>query len=63
MVDKRKLDCAVDESSADKQICKSDMTEWIYCEKSGDLHLAEPGLTVCWLAGCRADETQASFKF
>ena len=47
---KRKLDGAVDESSADRKILKRDMTVHT-CEKSGGLHLAEPGLTAGWLAG------------
>ena len=38
---KRKLDGAVDKSSADREIRKSNATT---CEKSGGLHLAEPGL-------------------
>ena len=38
---KRKLGGAVDESSADQKILKL----YITCEKSGGLHLAEPGLT------------------
>jgi len=44
MMVKRKLDSAVDESSADHKIHES---KWLYitCEKSGGLHLAEPGLT------------------
>ena len=40
MVVKRKLDGTVDESSPDQQIHKSHTT----CEKSGGLHLVEPGL-------------------
>ena len=45
---KRKLDAAVDESSANQKICKFDATVhnlW----KNGGLHLAEPGLMAGWL--------------
>ena len=41
---KRKLDGAVDESSADLRL-------YITCEKSGGLHLAEPGFTAGWQSG------------
>ena len=41
---KRKLDGTVDESSADQEICKSDATVHIPCEKPGGLLLAELGL-------------------
>ena len=32
------------------------------CEISGALHLAQPGLTAGWLAGCQADEIQVGFE-
>ena len=52
MMVERKLDGAVDESSADQEICKSNaIILCITCGKSGSLHLAELGLTVVWLAG------------
>ena len=44
MIVERKLDGAVDESSADQKICKSDQL-YATCEKSGGLHLVELGLT------------------
>ena len=47
---KRKLDGTVDESSADQKFVNR-MRLYITCEKSGSLHLAEPGLTAGWLAG------------
>ena len=47
---KRKLDGAVDESSADQKYVNWTQL-YITCEKSGSLHLAEPGLTAGWLAG------------
>ena len=50
MMVKRKLDGAVDESSADQEIRKTDAT-YITCEKSGGLHLVELGLMAGWLAG------------
>ena len=53
---KRKLDGAVDESSADQKINKSDAV--LTCEKSGGLHLVEPGLTV----GRLADEIWARLE-
>ena len=38
----------------------------LFCEISGALHLAQPGLTPCWLAGHPsvrlADEIQVNFK-
>ena len=40
---KRKLDGTVDESSADHKIFNP-MELYTTCEKSGGLHLAEPGL-------------------
>ena len=46
---KRKLDGAVDKSSADQK-CISRTQLYITCEKSGGLRLAEPGLTAGWLA-------------
>ena len=50
MMVKRKLDGAVNESSADQQ--------YITCEKSGGLHLAEPGLK----AGRQADKIWARLE-
>ena len=47
---KRKLDGAVHESSADHKI-RNPPQLYITCEKSGDLHLAEPSLTAGRLAG------------
>ena len=41
---KRKLDGAVDRSSADQKFLNR-MRLYATCEKSGGLHLAEPGLT------------------
>ena len=41
MMVKRKLDGAVDESSADQDFHKRGIT----CDRSGGLHLVEPGLT------------------
>ena len=35
---------------------------YITCEKSGGLHLAEPGLTAGWLAGLPADEIWARLE-
>ena len=35
---------------------------YITCEKSGGLHLAEPGLTANWLAGRLADEIWARLE-
>ena len=50
MMVKRKQDGAVDESSEDQKIRKSDATvrdcSYITCEKSEGLYLAEPGLMV-----------------
>ena len=43
MMVKRKLDGTVDESSVDQEICKI-QRDYITCEKSGGLHLVEPGL-------------------
>ena len=51
----RKLDGTVDESSADRKFVNWTRL-YITCEKSGGLHLAEPGLTAGWLAVCPADE-------
>ena len=45
---KRKLNGAVDGSSADKNFVNR-MQLYATCEKSGGLHLAEPGLTAGWL--------------
>ena len=42
---KSKLDGIVNESSADRKIVKLTRL-YVICEKSGGLHLAEPGLTV-----------------
>ena len=42
---KRKLDGAVDEFSVDREKFVTRMQLYITCEKSGGLHLAEPGLT------------------
>ena len=51
MMVKRKLDGTEDESSVDQEIRKSNMTvQYITCEKSGGLHLAELSLTAGWLA-------------
>ena len=47
MMVKRKLDGAVDESSANREIHKSDETEHTL-GKCGGLHLAELGLTAGW---------------
>ena len=47
---KRKLDGAVDESSADGKFVNGTRL-YITCEKSGGLHLAEPGHTAGWQAG------------
>ena len=44
---KRKLDGAVDESSADQKFVNR-MRLYITCEKFGGLHLAESGLTAGW---------------
>ena len=49
---KRKLDGAVDESSADQKFVNGPQL-YITCEKSGCLHLEEPGFTAGWLAGRR----------
>ena len=38
------------------------MRLYITCEKSGGLHLAEPGLTVGWQAGRLTDEIWARFE-
>ena len=47
MMAKSKLDDAVDESSADHEIVYPTQL-YITCEKSGGLHLVEPGLmAVC----------------
>ena len=55
---KRKLDGAVDESSADQKIHEWDATVNITCEISGGLYLVEPGLT----AGRLADEIWARLE-
>ena len=55
---KRKLDGTVDESSADRKFINGTQL-YITCEKSGGLHLAEPGLT----AGRPADEIWARLEF
>ena len=47
---KRKPDGAVDRSSADRKFVNQTRL-YATCEKSGGLHLAEPGLTAGWLAG------------
>ena len=57
MIVKRKLDGTVDEASADRKIRKWERL-YITCEKSGGLHLAEPGLT----AGRLADEIWARLE-
>ena len=57
MMVKRKLDGAVDESSAAKKFVNWTQL-YITCEKSGGLHLAEPGLMAGWLA----DEIWARFE-
>ena len=49
MTVKRKLDGAMDGSSADRKVCKLDVTD-ATCEKSGGLHLVEPSLTAGWLS-------------
>ena len=43
MMVKKKLDGTVDESSVDQEI-RNPLRQCITCEKSGGLHLAEPGL-------------------
>ena len=43
---KRKLDSAVDKSSADYSIFVNLTCLYISCEKSGGLHLAESGVRV-----------------
>ena len=45
---KRNLDGAVEESSVDQKIQKSDtiVHTYVTCEKSGGLYRAEPGLMV-----------------
>ena len=55
---KRKLDGTVDESSADRKIRKS----YVTCEKSGGLHLSEPGLTAGGLS-IRQTKFGRGFKF
>ena len=47
---KRKLDGALDESSADQKFVNGTRL-YITCENSGGLHLAEPGLMAGRLAG------------
>ena len=53
MVAKRKLDGAVNKSSADQDIRKCDAM-YITCEKYGGLHLAELGVTAGRQAGRQA---------
>ena len=48
MMDKRKLDGAMEESSTKQHICQSDATVYISCSKSGAIHLAELGITAGW---------------
>ena len=55
---KRKLDGAVDESSVDRKFVNGTRL-YITCEKSGGLHLAEPGLMAGWQAGWLADKIWA----
>ena len=43
MIVGRKLDDAVDKSSADQEIHKSDETVHVTCEKSGGMHLVPSG--------------------
>ena len=50
MMVKRKLDGAVDGSSADRKFVNR-MRLYAACEKSGGLHLAELGLMAGWQAG------------
>ena len=45
---KKKLDGAVEGSSADRKFVNQ-MRLYATCEKSGGLHLMEPGLTEGWL--------------
>ena len=47
---KRRLDSAVNESLAYREICNPTQL-YITYEKSGGLHLVEPGLTAGWHAG------------
>ena len=47
---KRKLDGAVNKSSADQEIRRCDTTIYITWEKSGGLHLVDQGLMAGWLA-------------
>ena len=46
---KRKLDGTVDRSSVDQKFVNRTRL-YATCEKSGGLHLAEPGLTAAWQA-------------
>ena len=55
---KRKLDGAVDKSSADQEIRKSDATVHITREKSEGLHLVELGLMI----GSPADKIWARLE-
>ena len=49
---KRKLNGAVNESSANRKIRKWEATvHTVTCEKSGGLHLAEPSITAGWQVG------------
>ena len=54
---KTKLNGEVDKSLADQEIRKCDATVYT-CEKSGNLHLAEPGVTPC----SPADKIWARFE-
>ena len=53
MMDIRKLDGAMDESSAKQLIRKSNAIVQLYmsCEKSGTIHQAEPGFPSCRQVG------------
>ena len=56
MMDKRKLDGAVDESSTEQQL-------YVSCKKSGVLHQVELGLMLGRLASWLADKIQMKFDF
>ena len=51
MKDKRNPHSAVDKSSSEQHFRKSAARLPLSCEFSGAIHLAQPDLTVGWLAG------------
>ena len=58
MMVKRKLDCTVDQSSADYAYNRfiNPTQLYISCEKSEGPYLAEPGLMADRLTGCQANK-------